>query len=297
MLVYDPMTDMMDATPRLQRLDARHGSLALSSRQRLHIGIESGGWLHAALPLSASLWRNADGDYRELLHVQQYLPDNLKFVVYDQARLALQSDLPMYPRTLIQQRWPALPQAFKDALPIVRQRHKRPSLPLASNSASATLCDAVRGALADGGWDFTETEQSCLVNVALRQQVHQVHLGLSTEAGTLRGYLGHPLPPSLPFVCQRAIGAFLLECNARLRLVRLNLTSANCVVAEVSLALSCVQADTIGHLLNALAVAAHLIWPVLPALQTEAVARLVLQTRDVTVISGCRLAVCSGAAV
>ncbi len=297
MHVYNPLTDLAHATPQLKRQDARHGSIALSSRQRLHVGIESGGWLHAVLPLPASMRSKADGD-DWLLHVQPHLPDNLKFVAYDQARLALQGDLPMHPRALLLQRWPALPQAFKDALLIIQQGRNRPPLSLASVPSDA-LCDPARLALDDGGWDYTETDHRCLVDVPLRQQVHQVNLVLRPDAGTLRGYLEYPLPSSLPIICQRAIGAFLLESNARLRLVRLGIAATadttDCVVAEASLALSCVQADAIGQLLDALAVAAHLIWPVLPALETEAVARLALQTRDLKVTSGCRLSACSGA--
>ncbi|MEE8301517.1 MAG: hypothetical protein V3S24_03670, partial [Candidatus Tectomicrobia bacterium] len=171
--------------------------------------------------------------------------------------------------------------------------------PPAGVVASDGLCDPTRVALDDGGWDYTETDDGCRVKVPLRQQVHQVNLALRPDAGTLRGYLEYPLPSSLAVVCQRAIGAFLLESNARLRLVRLGIActtdTTDCVVAEVSLDLSCVQADAIGQLLDALAVAAHLIWPVLPALETEAVARLALQTRDHKVTTGCRLAAWSGA--
>jgi hypothetical protein len=297
MLVYDPLPDLTQATPRLQIPDGRHGALALSSRQRLLVGIENGGWLHAVLPLPASVRNKADGDDWQRLHVQPQLPDNLKFVVYEQARLALQSDLPMYPRALLQRRWATMPQAFKDALLIVRQRRSRASLSPARVIASEALCDAARAALDDGGWDYTETDATCRVSVPLRQQVHQVNLVLRPDTGTLRGYLEYPLPSSLAAVCQRAIAAFLLEGNARLRLVRLGLTrmadATDCVVAEASLALSCVQADTIGQLLDALAVAAHLIWPVLPALNTETVARLALQTRDMSGVAGCRLTACT----
>jgi hypothetical protein len=299
MHVYNPLLELSNVTPRLKHQDAMHGSVALSSRQRLHLGVESDGWLHTTTPLPTSVRSRADDDAWKLLHVQPQLPENLKFVVYDRARLALQGDLPMHPCVLLAQRWSAMLQAFKDALPIILQRRTRQLTLPATAMGSDALRDAVRVALDDGGWSWAETADAYLVNVPLRQQVHQVHLGLMSNTGTLRGYLEYPLPSTLAVICQRAIGAFLLQSNVRLRLVRLGITptadTTDCVVAEASLALSCAQADAIGQLLDALAVAAHLIWPVLPVLETEAVARLALQTRNLKVTSGCRLSACSGA--
>jgi hypothetical protein len=113
----------------------------------------------------------------------------------------------------------------------------------------------------------------------MHEQLSLVKLEMAPD-GALQCHLDYPLPTVLAPVCRRAISALILEGNTRLRLVRLGYTAVAQprVSAEVGMPLDWVDVTSLGQALDAVAVAVHLLWPVLPTLAIEEVARRYLQT-------------------
>jgi hypothetical protein len=201
----------------------------------------------------------------------------------DGGSLVLQGDLPLHPQTLVLARWQAMQQGFVQGVRLLKQmRHgisettheaSGSSLP----TPSIELTENLQTLLQDGGWSWTAQQGEALVSVPLHDRVHLVRLVQSEAHGTLQCRLEQPLRDTLSAMCRQAVGAFLLEGNTRIRLARLSLLpTGQGVVADVCLAPTWLDVVTLGQAMHAVAVAAHVIWPVLPALATEAVAQLYL---------------------
>jgi hypothetical protein len=283
----DPLSDIAVASPRLTRQEPTSATVALAKGHRLQLRIEPTGWLQATLPLPAIRLTLADtAQGWRLLQAQQQLPYGVKFgCAPGSDALLLCGELPLHPRTLVRPRWQEMQHGFMQATHLVKQLRHGTALALEAADAprampTAVLTEQVQTVLHDGTWSWTTQHDKALVTVPVHERLHLVTLQQLEPGGTLRCWQEQPLPATLSPVCRQAIGAFLLEGNTRLRLARCSLRAGDQlgVMAEVSLAPAWVNVVTLGQALDAVAVAAHLVWPVLPALATETVAQKYLQT-------------------
>jgi hypothetical protein len=286
---YDPLTEIAGVDHHLTRQDTTHGLLPLSRGHSLHLCVETADWLRTTLPLPSWLATlQTEERLGHLLQAQNLLAGDVKFGMSPSGRaLGLYGDLPLHPRTLLLPRWQVLRQGFVQGLRFLKRLRGGTTAGQSETQGSQApapateLAENVRAVLQEGEWSWTEQQGVALVTVPLKAQVQIVRLVQMEANGRVHCRLEHPLPTALPTVCRRAVGTFVLEGNSRLRLVRLGHMAAahNGVVAEVSLEPDWVDVMALGQALDAVAVAAHLIWPVLPALATEEVARHYLQTR------------------
>jgi hypothetical protein len=219
-----------------------------------------------------------------LLQAQHQLPGGIKFARAPGSDvLMLCGDLPLHPRPLVQPRWQGMQQGFVQALRQLKRLRRGMPSPLAGDAhptlPTVTLPESVQTLLHEGNWSWTTHHDETLVTVPLYARVHLVKLQQLEGHGVLRCWEAHTLPGTLSTVCRQAIAAFLLESNARLRLVRCSLREREHpeVMAEVSLESAWVDVTTLGQALDAVAVATHVVWPVLPALATESVAHTYIQ--------------------
>jgi hypothetical protein len=122
------------------------------------------------------------------------------------------------------------------------------------------------------------------VNLQLQAEEYRLTLLHNDDNNAWQCRLHYPLPASLPAVCSQALHIFLLEGNTRVRLARFGVLMGQTpsVIAEVHLHADWLEADTLCQAMEATAVGAHVLWPVLPALMTAEVARLYLHTRPAT---------------
>jgi hypothetical protein len=282
----DPLSDIAVASPRLTRQKPTGAVVSLAKGQRLQLHIEPTGWVQATLPIPATEATTAHiALYWKLLQAQQYLPGGVKFGRAPGSNtLILSGDLPLHPRSLIRARWQVMQQGFIQALDLLKQSRRSTSLSLTAEDTQPTthpvaLTEHMQTILHEGSWSWTTQHDETLVTVPLQEHVHLVTLQQLGPSGTLWCRLEHPLPVMLSAVCRQAIGAFLLESNTRLRLARFSLLDGDQygVLAEVSLEPDRVNVVTLGQALDAVAVAAHLVWPVLPAFTTETIAQMYLQ--------------------
>lgn len=283
--LYDPLAELAAVHPRLIRQDATSGLFPFSRGHYLHLHVEAPAWLHATLPTWLAI-SQAEDHLGYLWQAQRHVPGGVKFASsINRYTLVLQGDLPLHPRALVLPRWQILQQGMVRGLRLLRRLRTRAAAAQPDTQASpsppvtAELPEHIQAVLQEGGWSWTTQQGAALVRVSLQEHVHLVRLAMATD-GILWCGMACPLPWLPAPVCQRAIHAFMLESNTRLRLVRLSYTveAQTGVVAEVGVPPDWLDVTTLGQALEAVAVAAQLLWPVLPTLAAEDVARLYLQT-------------------
>jgi hypothetical protein len=301
---YDALDDLAVGTDII-RQNAVQAILPLPSGHQLHLAVEDHHWVRATLlcasPLASSQTTSCLG---ELLHTQHVLSGGVKFgAAPEPGVLALYGDLPLQPRALLHRRWHALRHGMAQGVQACAQLCQEPStcqrqegqfpMPdapchmLSQESSPPSRRDDrlehLQALLQEGGWHGTLQQHTVQVDLQLRAEEYRLTF-LHNDDDTWQCRLHYPLPASLPAVCSQALHIFLLEGNTRVRLARFGVLMGQTpsVIAEVHLHADWLAADTLCQALDATAVAAHVLWPVLPALLTAEVARLYLHTRPAT---------------